>query len=162
MTICAELPPSDELQQLTADVRYGLAAATNETNDAKGCLEHTRCLLDLRIQISESSGTQDIRLAVAHNELGIAYIMNNQYEPGMLAFQKSIEVYRQLPEFELAMDTNPRTNLAFAYWVRGKSLKSADRPADSTTMFEQAEHQFKDLLRDRETKFGADDTESYR
>lgn len=162
LKICQESSSLEELQQLYADIRYGLAAATNEANDAKGCLEHTQVLLDLRLQISESSGVQDIRLAVAHNELGIAYIMNNQYDSGIEAFNKSIRVYAQLPKFELAMDTNPRTNLAFTYWVRGKSLKLLGKFEDSADMFDKAATMFVALIRDRGIRFGVDDTESYR
>nr|OQO18269.1 hypothetical protein B0A51_13883 [Rachicladosporium sp. CCFEE 5018] len=130
----------EELQQLKADIHYGLAAATNETNDAEGCLYHTKILLDLRLCIFEATGTLDLRLAVAHNEVGIAWVMNGQHQNGVTAFKRSIEVFKLLPEAVLAIDTNPRTNLAFTYWVMG-DLEDAGRT-------------FEDLLRDRETRFG--------
>lgn len=140
--------PGPKTSQLLADVHYGLAAAANETNDAKGCLHHTQALLKSRLEATSASGLQDIRLAVAHNEIGIAWVMNLEYERAIDDFGKSINVYRGLSDHWLSMDTNPRTNLGFTYWVLG-DLAMASRT-------------FEDLLRDRESHFGPDDKESYR
>ncbi|KMK56922.1 tetratricopeptide repeat domain-containing protein [Aspergillus fumigatus Z5] len=147
LDIC-EQTPGPESAQLLADIHYGLAAAANETNDGAACLSHTEQLLKLRLETSSSTGKNDIRLAIAHNEYGIALVMNNEYEKSIAAFKTSIDVYRGLLDYWPSMDTNPRTNMSFTFWVMGD--------------LDQAWQTLRDLLSDRETKFGVNDRESYR
>jgi len=75
-------------------------------------------------------------------------VMNGLYQNGISAFERSLEIYKGLKDYWLAMDTNPRTNMAFTYWMMGDQ--------------EIASSWFEDLLRDRQMKFGLNDTESYR
>ena len=147
LEIC-EFFPSKTNKQLRADVHYRFAAASNETNDAQACLKHTKVLLSLRLRASERSGIKDLRLAVAHNEIGIAWVMNGQRERGLAAFLESISIFEGLDDFIIAMDTNPRNNIAFTHWLMGNLEKASDA--------------FEELLRDRITRFGPDDMESYR
>ncbi|KAF2232579.1 tetratricopeptide repeat domain-containing protein [Viridothelium virens] len=137
-----------DTSQLMADIHYGLAAVANETNDADACLHHTKSLLDMRLKVFEASGHSDIRLAIAHNEMAIAWVMNGQYKNAIQAFENSIKVYRAMENYSRAIDTNPRTNLGFTYWIMGQNS--------------QAYEILEALLRDRELRFGKGDTESYR
>ncbi|KAM5481580.1 hypothetical protein McanCB56680_004116 [Microsporum canis] len=146
LEICNQTPGPESAQLLT-DIHYGLAAAANETNDRAACLHHTEQLLKLRLKASLSTGVKDIRLAIAHNEYGIALVMNHEYEKAIAEFNTSIEVYRGLEDYWPSMDTNPRTNLGFTYWVMGD--------------LDQSWQTLRDLLDDRETKFGVNDRESY-
>ncbi|KAI0436327.1 hypothetical protein F4803DRAFT_542680 [Xylaria telfairii] len=147
LQIC-ERNPGEDATQVLSDVHYGLAAAANETNNAKECLHHTERLLKLRLEAHSVSQKNDIRLAIAHNEIGIAWIMNHNYEEGLAEFHKSILVYQQLEDYWPSMDTNPRTNMGFTYWVMGH--------------LDQAEKTLLELLHDREKRFGVNDMESYR
>ncbi|KAM5471339.1 hypothetical protein MauCBS54593_003679 [Microsporum audouinii] len=147
LEICNQTPGPESAQLLT-DIHYGLAAAANETNDRAACLHHTEQLLKLRLKASLSTGVKDIRLAIAHNEYGIALVMNHEYEKAIAEFNTSIEVYRGLEDYWPSMDTNPRTNLGFTYWVMGD--------------IDQSWQTLRDLLDDGETKFGVNDRESYR
>lgn len=140
--------PGEESAQVLSDIHYGLAAAANETNDAKKCLFHTQKLLELRREVFRETGKEDIRLAIAYNEIAIAWVMNREYEKAIEQFGASIDVYRRLPDYWTAMDTNPRTNLGFTYWVMG-DLKKGRQILLS-------------LLKDRVAKFGQNDKESYR
>ncbi|KAF2116999.1 tetratricopeptide repeat domain-containing protein [Lophiotrema nucula] len=147
LDIC-EQNPGKKTGQLLADVHYGLAAAANETNDAHACLHHTKLLLDMRKRTAEETREQDLRLAIAHNEFGIALVMNGQYKEAVEAYETSIEVYKNLRDYWPSMDTNPRTNLGFTLWVTGQ--------------LDAAWNCLQDLLHDRERKFGVNDSESYR
>ena len=102
----------------------------------------------MRSKAAEDSGISDIRLAIAHNQRAIALSMNGEYEKAITACQKSIEIFKELDEFVLAIDTNPRTNLGFTYWIIG-DLENA-----YTTLYS--------LLQDREAQYGLDDSESWR
>lgn len=147
LRICSKNDPVT-IAQLLADVHYGLSAAANETNDAKGCLRHTQILLRMRLKIFDDTGMPDIRLAIAHNEIAIAWVMNREYDKGIAAFQESIRIYADLPEYITAIDTNPRTNMGWTYWVIGELDEAWD------TLYS--------LLEDREARFGVDDNESHR
>lgn len=147
LDICTQ-NPSQETGQLLSDIHYGLSAVANETNDGEACLRHTKVLLKMRLQAFEESAIPDLRLAVAHNEIGIAWVMTGEYDNAIAAFKSSIQVYRGLEEYWLSMDTNPLTNIGFTYWVKEDLV-------EASAIFEQ-------LLRDRVSKFGVNDTESYR
>lgn len=136
------------MSQILSDIHYGLAATAKETNDGQACLRHTKSLLDMRLKAYESSGVPDERLAIAHNEIGIAWVMNGKYDDAILAFKSSIEVYHGLEDYWPARDTNPRTNIGFTYWV--------------TEKLDLASTELEGLLQDREDKFGVNDSESYR
>lgn len=74
--------------------------------------------------------------------------MNRDYAKAISNLEISIQIYRGLSDYWLSMDTNPRTNLGFTYWVLGDLTKAS-------AIFEE-------LLRDRQCHFGEDDRESYR
>lgn len=147
LQIC-EQNADEDMSQILSDIHYGLAAVANETNDGQACLRHTNALLDMRLKAYESSGIADVRLAIAHNEIAIAWVMNGMYDQAISAFKSSIDVYRGLEDYWPAMDTNPRTNIGFTYWVMGE--------------LDIAYTELEGLLRDREAKFGFNDSESYR
>lgn len=133
---------------MLTDVHYGLAAAANETNDSSSCLYHTKHLLELRLEAYKATDEYDIRLAIAHNEYGIALVMNRQYKEAIVEFETSIAVYRGLDDYWPSMDTNPQTNMGFTYWIMGQ--------------LDRSEEILRDLLAARELKFGVNDRESYR
>lgn len=147
LDIC-EQNPGQNTAQLLGDIHYGLSAVANETNDGEACLRHTQVLLKMRLQAFEENGIPDLRLAVAHNESGIAWVMTGEFDNAIAAFKSSIQVYQGLEEYWLSMDTNPLTNMGFTHWVKGDLV-------EASAIFEQ-------LLRDRALKFGVNDTESYR
>ncbi|KAJ5406075.1 tetratricopeptide repeat domain-containing protein [Penicillium sp. CMV-2018d] len=147
LEICRQTSDSRSSEVL-ADIHYGLGAVANETNDGKSCLYHNEQLLKLRHDVFSSTGKGDIRLANAHNQFGIALVMNREYEKAIYAFETSIGVYRGLEDYWLSMDHNPRTNMGFTYWIIGN--------------LDRAEQILRDLLHDRETKFGVNDRESFR
>ena len=129
-------------------MHYALAAVANETNDRKACLDHTKELLGLRLEIQQQTQTIDLRLGIAHNEHAIAWVMNGDYEQAARHFNDSIQVYQRLPDYWPGMDTNPRTNLGFTLWALNR--------------LDEAYEMLYALLQDREQRFGPMDRESYR
>jgi uncharacterized protein (DUF736 family) len=47
----------------------------------------------MRLQAVEASQVPDLRLAVAHNEIGIAWVMTGEYKNAIATFESSIGVY---------------------------------------------------------------------
>lgn len=89
LNICND-NPGPESTQMLSDIHNGLAAAANETNDAKGCLHHTQKLLELRLDAFAKMGKGNIQLAIPHNEIEIAWVMNNEYQKAIDEFEASI------------------------------------------------------------------------
>ena len=89
--ICQKYP-DEELDDLLSDIHDGLAAVASETNDPKSCLEHAKALLSIQEKIARQNKSEDIRLAIAYNEIGIGWIMIKEY-------QKSIEAWKCHSEF---------------------------------------------------------------
>jgi Tetratricopeptide repeat len=145
--IC-ENHPGVESTQLLCDVHYGLAAVANETNDRKGCLEHTSELLAMRCKMFEATGQADLRLAIAYNEHAIALILHDKFEEAVHHFETSVNTFQALDDYWPGMDTNPRSNLGFTLWWLGR--------------LPEARNLLENLLHDREARFGVMDTESYR
>lgn len=52
----------------------------------------------MRIQIFEANQTTDIRFAIKYNEIGIVWVMNNEYEKAVAAFESSIQIYQNLDD----------------------------------------------------------------
>jgi tetratricopeptide (TPR) repeat protein len=147
LKICKEYPGKDTYQ-LLGDIHYGLSAVANETNNGDECFKHTSILLRMRLQATQESGVSDLRLAVAHNQMGMSWVMAGEQDTAIAAFKSSIQIYQGLDDYWASMDTNPRMNMGFTYWLKG-DLETA------STVFEE-------LLRDRIAKFGTNDKESYR
>ncbi|KAK0615120.1 hypothetical protein B0T17DRAFT_541102 [Bombardia bombarda] len=150
--ICEKNPDHRQTADVLFNVHYTRAAAANETNDIKGCLHHTEGMIKVCSDVGNAAQSHhefpEIYPALAHNERGIALVMNAQYDDGVKMFEASIGLYNGLPDYWAGMDTNPRTNLGFTLWVTGKPIK--------------AEVCLTSLLKDRVAKFGSDDRESYR
>ncbi|KAK0102667.1 hypothetical protein ONS95_006270 [Cadophora gregata] len=145
--IC-EAMNSPQTRDLLSDVHYALEAVATETNDPEGCLHHTGLLLDLRIKAVADDEPPGIRLAVAHNERGIAWMMNGAYDKAAAEFKEGISVYKSLPSFWYQMISLPLANLGLSYWLAG------DYEAASEVLLES--------LHGREKHLGYMDKDSFR
>ncbi|KAF4450028.1 tetratricopeptide repeat domain-containing protein [Fusarium austroafricanum] len=133
---------------LESDIRYTLGAVANETNDAATCMEHTRKFLDIRLELSQTTGQIDERLARGHNQMGIAWLMASEYVKGEESFSTSAKLYEQLPDYTKDKRSLALVNLGLALWLQGKFLE-----ADKVLVLG---------LTDREDLYGVMDTHSFR
>ena len=124
-----------------------MGALSNETNDTESCLEHNILCLTIRRAEAASNNKPDQRLAFAHSQMGIAYMMVRKFALATEYFKQSVELLK-------AIDINPDEfgfpvcNLGLAYWIQGE-LDVAD-----TTLT--------DLLLQREWLHGKMDNVSYK
>ncbi|KAI9733663.1 MAG: hypothetical protein M1834_003265 [Cirrosporium novae-zelandiae] len=146
--ICHKLPLDGRIGDILCDIHYGLGAVANESNDAESCLRHNKELLAKRMDAAKEAGLVDIRLAIAHNQIGTGWMMAKEYQKASEAFKNAIEVYQSLPDFSKGMLSVPLANLGLAYWLQGDLDKA------SITL-ERG-------LRDREELLGVMDKESFR
>jgi tetratricopeptide (TPR) repeat protein len=119
--------------------RGALAHHTNQPKMAlANCEAHYRMLRD------KLDNTVDQRLGVALNELGVAYLQNNDTTRAEECLRASLDILEQLGDITTNSVSMPLINLGFALWLQG-------RQDDAATVFERA-------LAARELAYGPNDT----
>lgn len=124
-----------------------MGALSNETNDAQSCLEHNILCLSIRKAESVKNNKPDLRLAFAHSQMGIAYMMVRKFALATEYFKQSVELLKVV-EVDLDEFGFPVCNLGLAYWIQGE-LNAADKTLT-------------DLLLQRERLHGKLDKVSYK
>ncbi|CAK7229743.1 hypothetical protein SCUCBS95973_007331 [Sporothrix curviconia] len=135
------------LEPLISDMHLCMGALCNETNDKDGCLEHNIQCLAIRRQHAVK-GRPDLRLAFAHSQMGIAYMMVGKFASATAYFQQSVEMLKSIPGIDLDEFGFPSCNLGLAYWIQG-DIDTADTVLT-------------DLLAQREMLHGKLDRVSYK
>lgn len=123
-----------------------MGALFNETNDAEACLEHNVLCLTIRKAEAAKRKVPDLRLAFAHSQMGIAYMMVRKFALATEYFKQSVEMLQSIDEDPDEFGF-PVCNLGLAYWVQGE-LEDADKTLT-------------DLLLQREKLHGKLDRVSY-
>ncbi len=138
-----------DAEQYLSDIHYSHGAIATETNQPNACMTHYSAFLKLRQDIScLSNGVEDVRLAIAHNEMGIANMLNKEYSRAAEYFKRAIEIYRGLSDFTQEMISLAETNLGLAFWLLA-DLDAADSILSKT-------------LQVRKDLYGPDDQESFK
>lgn len=138
-----------DAEQYLSEIHYSHGAIATETNEPFACMIHYSAFLELRLKVSRlSNGLEDIRLAIAHNEMGIAYMLNKGYAKAADYFNRAIKMYRGLPDFSQEMIALAETNLGLAFWL----LADLDRADDILSK----------TLQVRKDLYGPDDQESFK
>ncbi|KAJ4135099.1 hypothetical protein NW768_004714 [Fusarium equiseti] len=135
-------------EPLISDMHLTMGALCNETNDAKGCLEHNILCLAKRKEHAEQIGKPDLRLAFAHSQMGIAYMMIKKFAKATEYFKQCDLMLKGLPDLDVDEFGFPVCNLGLAYWVQGE--------------LEEADKTLTDLLAQREQRHGKLDRVSYK
>lgn len=134
-------------EPLVSDMHLTMGALANETNDAQTCLEHNVICLALRKAEAASTNTPDLRLAFAHSQMGIAYMMIKKFALATDYFRQSVAlldiIHADIDDYGF-----PVCNLGLAFWIQGE-LDTANKTLT-------------DLLRQREEAFGKLDKVSYK
>jgi tetratricopeptide (TPR) repeat protein len=143
-----KLCDASRTKDVLSDIYYTLGAVGTEANDRVSSLHYNKLFLDGRLKIAEETGIEDVRLGIAHNQIGVSLMMYDNFVEAMDHFQQAIRVYEALPEFDLQYLALPTANLGLAYWLQGK--------------YKEAASTLKRGLTDRETRWGPDDSESFR
>lgn len=124
-----------------------MGALSNETNDAESCVDHNILCLSIRKAEAEKGNAPDLRLAFAHSQMGIAYMMVRKFALATAYFKQSVEMLKSI-EVDPDEFGFPVCNLGVAFWVQGE-LEDADKTLT-------------DLLQQRERLHGKLDKVSYK
>jgi tetratricopeptide (TPR) repeat protein len=113
-------------------------------------MEYTSLFWKLRLEHSKISakGRRDIRLGMAYNQMGVAYMMNRDYGSAVGVLEKAFEVYKDLENSTPIMATLPAANMGLACWFLER--------------YDEAYNVLIDILREREKVFGINDNESFK
>ncbi|KAK1961468.1 tetratricopeptide repeat domain-containing protein [Colletotrichum sublineola] len=145
LSLCEQENITEE--PLVSDMHLSMGALANETNDAQACLEHNILCLTRRQEEAAKGKAPDLRLAFAHSQMGIAYMMVQKFALATEYFKQSVEMLKSIDvdpdEFGF-----PVCNLGLAYWIQGE--------------LEQADATLTDLLAQREKLHGKLDRISYK
>ncbi|KAF1845081.1 uncharacterized protein K460DRAFT_394818 [Cucurbitaria berberidis CBS 394.84] len=141
-------PKERDIESLLAEIHHNRGVMANEINRPHESLNY---LLKFNAMMMKELGDRrpgtDMRLALSFNELGCAYMLQNDYEHAEKCFEKSISSMEKLDNYERWQVSLPGVNLGVVYWL-------TERYTDALDILSRG-------LRDRERKFGFNDQESF-
>lgn len=125
-------------------------SAAAATNERRSCLDHSLIWLQMSIERKTPAGLplEDYELGIVYNETGVAYGMNEMWDTAAEYFIKSMNVMKELENYDDTMLGWPEPNLGLIYWVQGK--------------FDEAEVVLNEILEIHATAYGVDDTQSFK
>jgi tetratricopeptide (TPR) repeat protein len=137
-----------QLDSILAEIQHNRGCIATEINDPHDALNYHKSFNAMMVrEMGTSTSGNDMRLAISWNELGNAYMLNDDWWKGEECFQKSIDLMRQLDQFEKVSISLPVVNLGLAYWLQGRHEEANDVLVEG--------------LKDREDAFGAEDRVSF-
>jgi hypothetical protein len=136
------------IKTLLAEICHDLGCIATETNQPEAALTHFSAFNAAMIEFAGGEPqTKDKGLAVSWNELGNAYMMNENWKSAEDCFIISIDTLRQLDNFKKVDLSFPVINLGFSYWLQGR--------------LSEADETLSDILAAREAAYGINDRESF-
>ena len=110
-----------------AEILHNRGCIALEINEPSDALHYHKLFNDRMVkQLSGKAGEKDMRLAISWNELGNAYMLNDDWATGEECFLKSIEEMRRLRDYNKTTISLPLANLGLSYWMQNK-LETAAR-----------------------------------
>lgn len=140
----------EDIAKVIRESHSYLGIAAVETNEHNMSMTHKKKWLDMLLERHSVGGAtvEDYELGYAYNEIGVAYGNNAKLEEAAQAFERSIEIFQGLPDYEDTMLGWPEPNLGFIYWMQGK--------------LSSAEQVLVEILDIHATAWGVDDTKSFK
>ena len=130
------------------EINHNRGCIALEVNDPNSALRYHLLFNKAMTKELETKQThEDMRLAISWNELGNAYMLNQEWSKGEKNFLKSITEMRRLKGFKPTQISLPLANLGLAYWLQEK--------------YDLATEALLAGLKDREAEFGLDDRISF-
>ncbi|KAL9028880.1 MAG: hypothetical protein Q9196_002811, partial [Gyalolechia fulgens] len=146
--LVSEDDPCFELQMIDATFLYRRGDLGMHTNDRQYPLpDFSQCVKQLDQLLDEDAKRADSFFGATLNELGCAYLMNWRVEEGLLEFERSVTIMRNLKNPSAHQTTMPQINMGFAYCYLRR--------------YDEASQIFEVALKDRNEELGQDDCSSF-
>ena len=126
---------SERVQYLLRECHNNQGTAANEANDFKNAVFHFEIWKDmcLKRRADNADIVEDYELGCVYHELAIAQAANGDYDSALINFDRTIQIWKALPEYKENMMSWPVSNLGFLYdeigrWTEAEeiSLKALD------------------------------------
>lgn len=112
-----DTPSIEEVDAILAEVHHNRGCIAAETNRPAEALAHQLIFNEMMTRIKrESQPGTDMRLPISWSQLGVAYMVNEDWEKGEECFLKSIRLMKQLKDYEAFKISLPLINLGLAWW----------------------------------------------
>jgi tetratricopeptide (TPR) repeat protein len=110
-----------ELNYTLAELYHNRGCIASDANDAVEAMKNLKSFHDMmEKELDEKTQRTDMRLGLACNELGNAYMLKEDWVEGERYFLRSIELLEKLDDFEPILISLPLVNLGYAYWLQGR------------------------------------------
>lgn len=137
-----------ELDYVRAELYHNRGCIASDANDAVEAMNNLKSFHHMmQKELGNKTGHNDMRLGLACNELGNAYMLKEDWIQGEKYFLQSIDLLQQLDQYEPVLISLPLVNLGYAYWLQGRLDEAA-------VVLERG-------IRDREEKYGFQDRISF-
>ncbi|KAI4265917.1 MAG: hypothetical protein L6R38_009086 [Xanthoria sp. 2 TBL-2021] len=122
----SEFLSDKDLLETQFDTLYLWTDIMNKTNRITQSPDRQRELLVIAFKISGQRTFWEFLQARAYNQIGVALCLSNKFAKGIEEFMNSIGKYHQPPKLLGGIDTEPKVNMALAYWCQGYLAKAEE------------------------------------
>jgi tetratricopeptide (TPR) repeat protein len=137
-----------ELDYTLAELYHNRGCIASAANDAVEAMKNLKSFYDMmQKELGDTTQRTDMRLGRACNELGVAYMLKEDLVTADTYFLRSIDLLKELDNFEPVSLSLPLVNLGYAYWLQGRLTEAAAV--------------LKKGVSDREAKYGENDRISF-
>ncbi|KAL3426806.1 tetratricopeptide repeat domain-containing protein [Phlyctema vagabunda] len=137
-----------ELDYTLAEIYHNRGCTASEANDAIEAMKNFQIFHNMmQDKLGKRPQRTDMRLGIACNELGNAYMLEEDWVEGEKYFRRSINLLQELDDFEPVSISLPMVNLGYAFWLQGKL-------AEATEVLEKG-------VDERKARYGIDDRISF-
>ncbi|XMA19839.1 hypothetical protein WAI453_012630 [Rhynchosporium graminicola] len=137
-----------ELDFMLAELYHNRGIIACGASDATEGLRNLKIFHDMmEKEFEKDTPRTDMRLGLAFNQLGFAYMLKEDWPQGEIHFLRSIELLEMLDDYEPTLISLPIVNLGYSYWLQGRLDEAA-------TVLRKG-------VGDREQKFGIHDRISF-
>ncbi|CZT10392.1 uncharacterized protein RAG0_14884 [Rhynchosporium agropyri] len=137
-----------ELDFMLAELYHNRGIIACGASDATEGLRNLKIFHDMmEKEFEKDTPRTDMRLGLAFNQLGFAYMLKEDWPQGEVHFLRSIELLEMLDDYEPTLISLPIVNLGYSYWLQGR--------------LDEAAAVLRKGVGDREQKFGIHDRISF-
>ena len=137
-----------QVDYVLAEIHHNQGCIAAEMNQPELTRMHQGIFNEMMIkEVGFKHPGSDMRLAISFNQIGVAHMINNDWDKGEECFRRSIYEMERLEEYEKFKISLPLVNWASVCWLTGR--------------YKEAEEKLLEGLADRMAKFGKNDCESY-
>ncbi|KAF1810425.1 hypothetical protein P152DRAFT_491441 [Eremomyces bilateralis CBS 781.70] len=114
-------PKECDIDTILAEIHHNRGVIAVEMNRPEEALNHLTKFNDMmKKELDGRSQGKDMRFAISWNQLGVAYMVNDNIEKGEECFIKSIKTMKQLENYRPYLISLPLVNLALVYWLTNR------------------------------------------